>query len=176
LEKGVIIYHLPWPLPSRKGENIKRMRAVVQRVKQAKVSVEGRVIGEIKQGLLVFIGVGKEDQEADADYLAAKIPQLRIFEDAEGKFNRSLLEIKGEILVVSQFTLFGDCRKGRRPSFSDAAEPAQARELYQHFIAKLKENAITVAQGEFQAHMEVELINDGPVTLLLDTKAQPKSQ
>ncbi len=146
------------------------MRAVVQRVKQARVLVEGRVIGEIKQGLLCFIGVGKEDQEADAHYLAAKIPHLRIFEDAEGKFNCSLLDIKGEILVVSQFTLFGDCRKGRRPSFSDAAEPELARKLYQHFIAKLKENAITVAQGEFQAHMEVELVNDGPVTLLLDSK------
>jgi D-tyrosyl-tRNA(Tyr) deacylase len=151
------------------------MRAVVQRVKQARVSVEGKVIGEIKQGLLCFVGVGKGDQEADADYLAAKIPQLRIFEDAEGKFNRSLLDIKGAILVVSQFTLFGDCRKGRRPSFSDAAEPDQARELYHRFIAKLKENAILVATGEFQAHMEVELVNDGPVTLLLDTrKSEPQ--
>jgi D-tyrosyl-tRNA(Tyr) deacylase len=150
------------------------MRAVVQRVNQARVLVEGKVIAEIKQGLLCFVGVGKGDQEADADYLAAKIPQLRIFEDAEGRFNRSLFDIKGAILVVSQFTLFGDCRKGRRPSFSDAAEPAQARELYQRFIAKLKENAIPVAQGEFQAHMEVELVNDGPVTLLLDTKSQPK--
>jgi D-tyrosyl-tRNA(Tyr) deacylase len=146
------------------------MRAVIQRVKQAKVSVEGKVIGEIKQGLVCFVGVGKEDQEADADYLAAKIPQLRIFEDAEGKFNRTLLDIKGEILVVSQFTLFGDCRRGRRPSFSDAAEPVQARELYQRFITKLTETGIRVAQGEFQAHMEVELINDGPVTLLLDSK------
>jgi D-tyrosyl-tRNA(Tyr) deacylase len=146
------------------------MRAVIQRVKQARVQVESRVIGEIKQGLLCFVGVGKGDQEADADYLAAKIPQLRIFEDAEGKFNRTLLDIKGEILVVSQFTLFGDCRRGRRPSFSDAAEPAQARALYHRFIAKLKENGIPVAQGEFQAHMEVELINDGPVTLLLDSK------
>jgi D-tyrosyl-tRNA(Tyr) deacylase len=146
------------------------MRAVVQRVKQARVLVEGRVIGEIKQGLLCFVGVGKGDEEADADYLAAKIPQLRIFEDAEGRFNRSLIDIKGAILVVSQFTLFGDCRRGRRPSFSDAAEPEQARELYHGFITKLKENGIPVAQGEFQAHMEVELINDGPVTLLLDTK------
>jgi D-tyrosyl-tRNA(Tyr) deacylase len=146
------------------------MRAVVQRVKQAKVSVEQRVIGGIKQGLVCFVGVGKGDREADADYLAAKIPQLRIFEDAESKFNRSLLDVKGEILVVSQFTLFGDCRRGRRPSFSDAVEPEQARELYQRFIAKLKENAVPVAQGEFQAHMAVELINDGPVTLLLDSK------
>lgn len=146
------------------------MRAVVQRVKQARVSVEDKVIGEIKQGLLCFVGVGREDQEADADYLAAKIPQLRIFEDAGGRFNRTLLDIKGAILVVSQFTLFADCRRGRRPSFSDAAEPDQARELYQRFIAKLKENAVPVAQGEFQAHMEVELVNDGPVTLLFDSK------
>jgi D-tyrosyl-tRNA(Tyr) deacylase len=150
------------------------MRAVIQRVNQARVSVEGKVIGEIEQGLLCFVGVGREDQEADADYLAAKIPQLRIFEDAEGRFNRSLLDIKGAILVVSQFTLFADCRKGRRPSFSDAAEPDQARKLYHRFIAKLKENAIPVAQGEFQAHMQVELVNDGPVTLLLDSKtSQP---
>jgi D-tyrosyl-tRNA(Tyr) deacylase len=146
------------------------MRAVVQRVKEARVSVEEQVIGEIKKGLLVFVGVGTEDQEADADYLAAKIPQLRVFEDAEGRFNRSLLDIKGGILVVSQFTLFGDCRKGRRPSFSDAAEPRQARELYHRFVTKLQENAIPVATGEFQAHMAVELINDGPVTLLLDSK------
>jgi D-tyrosyl-tRNA(Tyr) deacylase len=145
------------------------MRAVVQRVKQARVSAEGKVIGEIEQGLLVFVGVGKEDEEADADYLAAKIPQLRVFEDAEGKFNRSLLDTKGAILVVAQFTLFADCRKGRRPSFSDAAEPGKAHKLYHRFIAKLKENAICVSQGEFQAHMQVELVNDGPVTLLLDT-------
>jgi D-tyrosyl-tRNA(Tyr) deacylase len=146
------------------------MRAVIQRVKEARISVEEKVIGEIKQGLLCFVGVGKEDQEADADYLAVKIPQLRVFEDAEGRFNCSLLDIKGAILVVSQFTLFADCRKGRRPSFSDAAEPGQARELYHRFIAKLQENAIPVAQGEFQAHMLVELVNDGPVTLLFDSK------
>jgi D-tyrosyl-tRNA(Tyr) deacylase len=151
------------------GEDI-GMRAVIQRVKQARVRLEKKVIGEIEQGLLCFVGVGKGDQEADADYLAAKIPQLRIFEDAEGRFNRTLLDIKGAILVVSQFTLFGDCRRGRRPSFSDAAEPELARELYQRFIAKLKENGVPVAQGEFQAHMEVELVNDGPVTLLLESK------
>jgi D-tyrosyl-tRNA(Tyr) deacylase len=114
--------------------------------------------------------VGQEDREADADYLAAKIPQLRVFEDEEGRFNLSLLDIKGAILVVSQFTLFGDCRKGRRPSFTEAAEPQQAQKLYHHFIAKLKENEITVATGEFQARMAVSLVNDGPVTLLLDSK------
>jgi len=148
------------------------MRAVVQRVNEARVSIEGSVVGEITRGFLVLLGVGKEDQEEDADYLAAKIPQLRVFEDKEGRFNLSLLDIGGGILVVSQFTLFGDCRKGRRPSFTDAAEPQQARELYHHFITKLKENQISVATGEFQAHMAVELVNDGPVTLLLDsTKA-----
>jgi len=146
------------------------MRAVVQRVNEARVSIEGTVVGEITRGFLVLLGVGKEDQEEDADYLAAKIPQLRVFEDEEGRFNLSLLDIGGGILVVSQFTLFGDCRKGRRPSFTDAAEPQQARELYHHFITKLKENQISVATGEFQAHMAVELINDGPVTLLLDSK------
>jgi D-tyrosyl-tRNA(Tyr) deacylase len=150
------------------------MRAVVQRVRQARVSIEGhpakRGMAEIARGFLCLLGVGREDREADADYLAAKIPQLRVFEDAEGKFNRSLLDIGGEILVVSQFTLFGDCRKGRRPSFTDAAEPQRAQELYHRFVAKLKENQITVATGEFQAHMAVELVNDGPVTLLLDSK------
>jgi D-tyrosyl-tRNA(Tyr) deacylase len=146
------------------------MRAVVQRVREAQVAIEGQIVGEIEQGLLVLLGVGKEDREADADYLAAKIPQLRVFEDAEGRFNLSLLDIRGAILVVSQFTLFGDCRKGRRPSFTDAAEPERANELYHHFIAKLKEGQITVATGEFQAHMAVELVNDGPVTLLLDSK------
>jgi D-tyrosyl-tRNA(Tyr) deacylase len=146
------------------------MRAVVQRVREAQVAIEGQIVGEIEQGLLVLLGVGKDDSEADADYLAAKIPQLRVFEDEEGKFNLSLLDIRGAILVVSQFTLFGDCRKGRRPSFTDAAEPQRAQKLYHRFIAKLKENQITVATGEFQARMAVELVNDGPVTLLLDSK------
>lgn len=127
-------------------------------------------MGEIKRGFLVLLGVGQEDEGADADYLAAKIPQLRVFEDDKGRFNLSLLDIRGAILVVSQFTLFGDCRKGRRPSFTEAAEPQHAQKLYQHFIAKLKENEINVATGEFQARMAVSLINDGPVTLLLDSK------
>ena len=127
-------------------------------------------MGEIEWGFLVLLGVGKEDQEEDADYLAAKIPQLRVFGDDEGKFNLSLLDIGGAILVVSQFTLFGDCRKGRRPSFTDAAEPQQAQELYDRFVAKLQESDIPVATGEFQARMVVALVNDGPVTLLLDSK------
>jgi D-tyrosyl-tRNA(Tyr) deacylase len=146
------------------------MRVVVQRVKQAKVRVEEKAIGEIGDGLLCFVGVGKGDEEADADYLAAKVPHLRIFEDDEGRFNRSLLDIGGGILVVSQFTLYGDCRKGRRPSFTDAAEPQKARELYHHFVTKLQEQDISVATGEFQARMAVELVNDGPVTLMLDSK------
>ena len=146
------------------------MRAVVQRIMEAQVSIEGQIVGKIERGFLVFLGVGKEDQEDDADYLAAKIPQLRVFEDDEGKFNLSLLDIGGEILVVSQFTLFGDCRKGRRPSFTEAADPQRAQKLYHHFIATLQENEITVATGEFQARMEVALVNDGPVTLLLDSK------
>ena len=127
-------------------------------------------MGEIERGLLVLLGVGKEDQEEDADSLAAKIPQLRVFGDDEGRFNLSLLDIGGEILVVSQFNLFDDCRKGRRPSFTDAAEPQQAQELYQRFVANLQQNDIPVATGEFQARMAVELVNDGPVTLLLDSK------
>ena len=147
------------------------MRAVVQRVKQAKVCVEEKVIGEIGGGLLCFVGVGKGDHGEDADYLAVKIPQLRIFEDEGGKFNRSLLDIGGGILVVPQFTLFGDCRKGRRPSFTDAAEPRQAEKLYHYFVTKLKENSIFVATGEFQTRMAVELVNDGPVTLLIDSKS-----
>lgn len=146
------------------------MRAVVQRVREARVSVRGEVVGEIERGLLVFLGVGREDGEEDADHLAAKIPQLRVFEDKEGKFDLSLGDVGGGVLVVSQFTLFGNCRKGRRPSFSEAAEPQRARELYQRFIAKVEERGIFVAKGEFQARMAVELVNDGPVTLLLDSK------
>lgn len=146
------------------------MRAIVQRVKWGRVSVKGAVIGEIGEGLLCFLGVGKGDEIEDADYLAAKIPYLRIFEDQAGKFNRCLIDIKGDLLVVSQFTLFADCRKGRRPSFSHAAEPLDALPLYERFIAKLREYPIKVATGEFQTRMAVELINDGPVTLILDTQ------
>ncbi len=147
------------------------MRAVVQRVKSAAVYVEGRVTGEIGQGLLVLLGVGKGDGEKDIAFMASKLPDLRIFEDTSGKFNLSLREIKGEMLVVSQFTLYGDCRKGRRPSFTEAEEPSGAKNRYEQLILKLKEQGISVRTGEFQAKMEVHLVNDGPVTILLDSRA-----
>jgi D-tyrosyl-tRNA(Tyr) deacylase len=146
------------------------MRAVIQRVKSAEVYVDGQLSGKIGNGLLVFVGVGKGDGEDDISYLTSKLPDLRIFEDPSGKFNLSLQEIKGEILVVSQFTLYGDCRKGRRPSFTEAEEPTIAKNLYDRLIFKLRERGIPVQTGEFQAKMEVDLVNDGPVTLLLDSK------
>jgi len=146
------------------------MRAVIQRVKSAQVSVDGRISGKIGRGLLVLLGVGKGDGESDLSFLASKIPELRIFEDASGKFNLSLREIDGEMLVVSQFTLYSDCRRGRRPSFTEAEEPTVARHLYEQFISKLREQGFPVQTGEFQARMEVHLINDGPVTLLLDSR------
>ena len=146
------------------------MKAVIQRVKSAQVCVDGRVSGKIGKGLLVLLGVGKGDGESDLSFLTSKIPELRIFEDDSGKFNLSLREIGGEMLVVSQFTLFGDCRKGRRPSFTEAEEPSAAKHLYEQFILKLKERGVPVQTGEFQAKMEVHLVNDGPVTLLLDSR------
>ena len=145
------------------------MRAVVQRVKIAKVMVDGVIVGEIGTGVLIFLGVGVGDTIDDADYLASKIVHLRIFGDDEGKMNLSLLETGGEALVVSQFTLWGDCKKGRRPSFVRAADPAVANDLYQKFIFFLKEKSIQVAEGRFQEMMDVHLVNDGPVTLLLDS-------
>jgi len=147
------------------------MRAVIQRVKSAEVYVDGKIKGKIGSGLLLFLGIGKGDGEEDLNFLVSKIPDLRIFEDEVGKFNLSLLEKKGEILVVSQFTLYGDCRKGRRPSFTEAEEPGIAKNLYERFIERLKERGLNVATGEFQARMEVHIINDGPVTLLLDSKS-----
>jgi D-tyrosyl-tRNA(Tyr) deacylase len=146
------------------------MRAVIQRVKTAEVYVEGRLSGKIGNGLLVFVGVAKGDGEGDLSYLASKLPDLRIFEDTSGKFNLSLKEKGGELLVVSQFTLYGDCRKGRRPSFTEAEEPITAKNLYDRLISKLRKQGISVQTGEFQAKMEVHLINDGPVTLLLDSR------
>ena len=146
------------------------MRAVVQRVKSAEVRIDGRVSGKIGKGLLVFVGVGQGDGDTDLSYMASKIPELRIFEDASGKFNLSLRDVGGEVLIVSQFTLYGDCRRGRRPSFTDAAEPAAAKNLYDQLISKMKGQGVPVQTGEFQAKMEVDLINDGPVTLLLDSR------
>ena len=146
------------------------MRAVIQRVKSAEVRVDGRVSGRIGKGLLVFVGMARGDGEEDLTYLTTKLPDLRIFEDDSGKFNLSLRDVKGELLIVSQFTLYGDCRKGRRPSFTEAEDPALARDLYDRFISRLKDQNIPVQTGEFQAKMEVHLVNDGPVTLLLDSK------
>ena len=148
------------------------MRAVIQRVSRARVHVDGRQIAQIAEGLLILLGVEKQDDMADAEYLAAKSAGLRIFKDDAGKMNLSLRDTGGAALVVSQFTLLGDCRKGRRPGFSQAALPAQAIPLYQHFITQLRQTGIEVKTGQFQADMQVELINDGPITLLLDSQRQ----
>ena len=146
------------------------MRAVVQRVSEARVRVDSEVVGEIQAGLLVFLGVGREDTEKDVDFLAGKIAGLRIFPDEAQKMNLSLLDAGGAMLVVSQFTLHGDCRKGRRPAFIAAAPPEQAEPLYERFVAQVEKLGLRVAAGRFGAMMEVELVNDGPVTLLLDSK------
>jgi D-tyrosyl-tRNA(Tyr) deacylase len=145
------------------------MRAVIQRITEARVMVDQSVTGEIGPGLLILLGVSKLDTEADAEFLAAKVLNLRIFEDDAGKMNRSLLDTGGAMLVVSQFTLYGDCRKGRRPSFDDAAPAEQARALYEHFVAVSRRNHLQVETGIFQAHMSVSLTNDGPVTLLIES-------
>jgi D-tyrosyl-tRNA(Tyr) deacylase len=146
------------------------MRSVVQRVSHASVTVEGSVTGEIQKGLLVLLGVGNEDDEKDIDYLCEKIINLRIFEDENGKMNLSLLDIKGELLIVSQFTLYGDVRKGRRPNFTESASPDKAKLMYERFVSKCKEYGLKVETGVFAAHMDVQLVNDGPVTILLDSK------
>jgi D-tyrosyl-tRNA(Tyr) deacylase len=146
------------------------MRAVIQRVKQSSVKTNNKIVGQIGQGLLVLLGVAKGDSVADADYLANKIINLRIFEDEDGKMNRSLLETGGELLAVSQFTLLADCRKGRRPSFIAAAEPEKAIELYEKFVAGVRQKGVGVQTGRFQAMMEVALINDGPVTVIIESR------
>jgi D-tyrosyl-tRNA(Tyr) deacylase len=148
------------------------MRAVVQRVTSSKVTVEGNTIGEIKKGLTVLIGIGEDDTERDLEYLVDKIINLRIFEDREEKMNLSLKDVNGELLVVSQFTLYGDCRKGKRPSFDKAAKPDVAEELYGRFVNACRELGIKVQTGKFQAMMIVEIHNDGPVTILLDSKKE----
>lgn len=146
------------------------MRAVIQRVKEASVSVAGAPVGSIRKGVLIFLGVGVHDGRADLEYMLAKIINLRIFEDEQGKMNSSLTDVHGEALVVSQFTLYGDCRKGRRPSFTEAAPPDIARNMYAEFIDELKKQGVHVATGTFQAMMDVSLVNDGPVTFMLDSK------
>jgi D-tyrosyl-tRNA(Tyr) deacylase len=150
------------------------MRAVIQRVTQGRVSIEGKVVGEINAGLVILLGVGAGDKEADVEILANKIANLRIFADAEGKFNLSALDVNAEMLVISQFTLFADARRGRRPSFTDAARPETAIPLYEKFVEKLRELSFKVEAGEFQADMLVEIHNSGPVTIWLDTADMAK--
>lgn len=146
------------------------MRAVVQRVIRATVTVNGEVTGEIGPGLLVLLGVGQQDAEADAGYLADKVRGLRIFPDAEDKMNLNVMEAGGAVLAVSQFTLYGDARRGKRPSFDAAARPERARELYEYFVAKIRATGLRCETGRFQEMMDVELVNAGPVTILLDSK------
>jgi len=145
------------------------MRVVVQRVSEARVSIGDEVIGAIGPGLCILLGVGPKDTETAAEFLASKIINLRIFEDKQGKMNRSIRDLGGELLVVSQFTLYGDSRKGNRPSFTAAATPEAARRLYEHFIQRLRQAGLKVATGKFRAHMKIALVNDGPVTLLLES-------
>ncbi|NWF54540.1 MAG: D-tyrosyl-tRNA(Tyr) deacylase [Syntrophaceae bacterium] len=145
------------------------MRAVIQRVSRARVRVNGHVTGETGPGVLVLLGVGQGDTPKEADYLLEKIINLRIFEDPEGKMNLSLLDAGGDLMVISQFTLYADCRKGRRPSFTDAAPPGEAQKLYEYFVDAARQKGMKVATGVFQAVMEVELVNSGPVTILLDS-------
>ncbi|HSK70689.1 MAG TPA: D-aminoacyl-tRNA deacylase [Pyrinomonadaceae bacterium] len=145
------------------------MRAVIQRVSRAKVSVDGEITGEIGRGILILLGVSRKDSEKEANYILEKTLNLRIFEDEDGKMNLSLLDIGGEMLVVSQFTLYGDARRGRRPSYIEAALPEQAENLYNFFVSEARKQIAKVETGKFQAMMDVELVNDGPVTILLDS-------
>ncbi len=145
------------------------MKALIQRVKRASVLADKQIIGKIDNGLLVFLGIEKADNDKDIGYLIDKIINLRIFESAEGKMDKSVLDEKGELLVVSQFTLCADCRKGRRPDFGDAAAPGEARKIYDKFLEQLNKTGINVEKGQFQSYMEIELINDGPVTIMLES-------
>lgn len=146
------------------------VRAVVQRVSRARVTVNGKIVGQIGQGLLVLLGVGRDDAEADAAYLAEKIAGLRVFEDEDGKMNRSVADVQGAVLAVSQFTLYGDVRRGKRPSFDAAAPPEIARGLYEVFVQQIRAAGLSCETGQFQAMMQIELVNDGPVTILLASK------
>jgi len=146
------------------------MRVVIQRVKEAQVKVGGQVVGQIAQGMLIFLGVARQDNQTSADYLVKKITELRIFEDLQGKMNVSAQEIGAQYLVVSQFTLYGNCDKGRRPSFDEAADPALGEELYNYFVNQLKATKAQVECGQFRKMMDVSLVNDGPVTLIIDSK------
>ncbi len=145
------------------------MRAVIQRVREGQVRIDDQIVGAIKKGVVILLGVKTGDNEADAKWLADKCVHLRIFENEDGKFHHSLLDVGGEVLVVSQFTLFGDCRKGRRPSFTEAADPSVAESLYEYFVDLMKQQGLKVETGVFAAKMEVEMINDGPVTLIIDS-------
>lgn len=146
------------------------MRAVIQRVSRARVTIENETTGEIENGLVILLGVGRDDTQADAQYLAEKIAALRIFEDTEGKMNLSVKDVGGSLLIVSQFTLYGEVRKGLRPSWSNAAAPESAEPLYEYFVAEMRKQSVPVATGRFQKMMQVELVNDGPVTILLDSR------
>ncbi len=157
----------PWP-----DDILAAVRAVVQRVSEASVSVDRAVVGRIGRGLLVLLGVGVGDTESDAAFLAEKVLNLRVFPDEAGQMNRSVLDVGGALLVVSQFTLYGDARKGRRPSYVDAAPPEEANRLYEHFVARVRPSDLTVATGVFRAVMDVALVNEGPVTILLDSRKQ----
>jgi D-tyrosyl-tRNA(Tyr) deacylase len=148
------------------------MKALLQRVTQASVSISGEIVGSIRGGLVVLLGVAKGDTETDAQHLAQKTAGLRIFSDKDNKFNLSALDVKGELLVVSQFTLLADARKGRRPSFTDAAPPDEAERLFNRFVSQLRATGLKVDTGRFQQHMQVEIHNDGPVTIMLDSRVQ----
>ncbi|PIR93212.1 D-tyrosyl-tRNA(Tyr) deacylase [Candidatus Falkowbacteria bacterium CG10_big_fil_rev_8_21_14_0_10_43_10] len=146
------------------------MRTIIQRVKKASVKVEGEIIGEIRQGLLVLLAVHEDDTEKDIEWMAGKVMNLRIFGDDQQKINKSVQDVGGEILVVSQFTLYGDCKKGNRPSFIKSARPEKAKECYEKFVAKIKETGVKTETGKFQEHMEVELVNDGPTTIIIESQ------